>query len=98
MSILVIDCESVINDIFVQSGGASSQDPVPENVANCRPLFLDASVRTSSDLETAVDKAKYLADMRVRVKFLMELEWEHSAPAKDEIPSARDQLVAMWEP
>ena len=27
----------------------------------------------------------------------MELEREHSAPTKDEILSARDQLVAMWK-
>ena len=31
----------------VQSGGATSQDPVTENVAYWRPLFLDASVRRS---------------------------------------------------
>ena len=48
-----------------------------------------------SDLETAANRAKYLADMRVT--FLLELEREHSAPAEDEIPSARDQRVAMWK-
>ena len=46
---------------------------------------------TLSALETAAHKAKYLADMRV--KFLVELVREHSAPAQDEIPSARDQPV-----
>ena len=48
------------------------------------------------DLEDAADKAKYLRDLRV--KFLAALEKEHScsAPAKDDIPSARDQLVALW--
>ena len=43
---------------------------------------------TLSDLETAADKAKYLADMPVLAQFLMELEREHSAPAKDAIPSS----------
>ena len=48
------------------------------------------------DLEDAADKAQYLRDLRV--KFLAALEKEHScsAPAKDDIPSARDQLVALW--
>ena len=27
----------------------------------------------------------------------MELEQEHSAPANDKIPSAQDQMVAMWK-
>ena len=47
-------------------------------------------------MEDAADKAKYLGDLRV--KFLAALEKEHScsAPAKDYIPSARDQLVALW--
>ena len=31
----------------------------------------------------------------MRVKFLMELERGHPAPAKDENPNARNQLVAM---
>ena len=47
-----------------------------------------------SDLGDTVDKAKYVGDLPV--KFLAALEKEHSAPAKDNIPSARDQLVALW--
>ena len=64
----------------MQSGGTSTQDPVPENAAHCHPLCLDASITSLSDPETAADKAKYLADMHDVL--LMELEREHSATDK----------------
>ena len=45
-------------------------------------------------MEEAADKANYLWNLRV--KFLGALEREHSAPAKYDIQSARDQLMALW--